>query len=72
LTYAKAYAIIKTAMTEKEILAKIEAYMRKNNLRQYELAKQLGVPESTLNRWLKEKTNISNAYLAVLKNKGII
>ncbi|UCB56732.1 MAG: helix-turn-helix domain-containing protein [Candidatus Omnitrophota bacterium] len=59
-------------MTEKEILAKIEDYMRKNNLRQYELAKKLGVPESTLNRWLKEKTNISNAYLAILKREGII
>ena len=59
-------------MTEKEILAKIEAYMSKTNLRQYELAKQLGIPESTLNRWLKKKTNISNAYLALLKAKGII
>jgi len=59
-------------MTEKQILAKIEAYMKKNNLRQYELAKRLGLPESTLNRWLKEKTNISNAYLIILKEKGII
>jgi len=59
-------------MTEKQILAKIEAYMKKNNLRQYELAKMLGLPESTLNRWLKEKTNISNAYLIILKEKGII
>ncbi|NQT07312.1 MAG: helix-turn-helix transcriptional regulator [Candidatus Omnitrophica bacterium] len=59
-------------MTEREILAKIEAYMAKHNLRQYELAKQIGIPESTLNRWLKKKTNISNAYCAVLKTKGII
>jgi len=59
-------------MTERQVLAKIEEYMRKHNLRQYELAKKLGVPESTLNRWLKEKTNISNAYLIVLKNAGII
>jgi len=59
-------------MTEKQILAKIEAYMKKNNLRQYELAKRLGIPESTLNRWLKEKTNISNAYLTVLRKEGII
>jgi plasmid maintenance system antidote protein VapI len=59
-------------MTEQEILSKIEGYMAKHNLRQYELAKQLGVPESTLNRWLKRKTNISNAYLTVLKSKGII
>jgi len=59
-------------MTEKEILSKIEAYMAKNNLRQYELAKEIGVPESTLNRWLKRKTSISNAYVAVLKTKGVI
>lgn len=59
-------------MTEKEILAKIEAYMSKNNLRQWELAKRLGVPEATLNRWLRGKTNISNAYRVILKNHGII
>jgi len=59
-------------MTDQEIVAKIEAYLAKNNLRQYELAKQIGVPESTLNRWLKRKTTISNAYRAVLKTKGII
>ena len=71
LTDAKAYAIIK-AMTEKEILAKIEDYMKQNNLRQYELAKKIGIPESTLNRWLKRKTDISKAYLVILKQKGII
>lgn len=71
MTCAKAYAIIQT-MTDKEILSKIEDYMRKNNLRQYELAKKIGVPESTLNRWLKEKTNISNAYRAILRKEGII
>jgi len=59
-------------MTEKEILAKIEHYLRKHNLRQWELAKRLGVPEATLNRWLRGKTNISNAYRAILKNHGII
>jgi len=59
-------------MTEQEILAKIEAYMAKHNLRQYELARQLDMPESTLNRWLKKKNDISKAYLAVLKAKGII
>ncbi|MFA5197886.1 MAG: helix-turn-helix transcriptional regulator [Patescibacteria group bacterium] len=59
-------------MTDREILAKIEVFMKKNNLRQYELAKKLGIPESTLNRWLKEKTNISNAYLAILRKEGVI
>jgi len=59
-------------MTEKEILAKIEGYMQKHNLRQWELAKKIGVPEATLNRWLRGKTNISPAYRAILKTKGII
>ncbi len=71
MTYDKAYDIIKT-MTEKEILAKIEQYMAKHNLRQWELAKQLGIPEATLSRWLRKKTNISNAYVNILKNEGII
>jgi len=71
LTDAKACAIIYT-MTDQEIIAKIETYMSKNNLRQYELAKQIGIPESTLNRWVKRKTKISNAYRALLKAKGII
>ncbi|MBU4590728.1 MAG: helix-turn-helix transcriptional regulator [Candidatus Omnitrophica bacterium] len=59
-------------MTETEILAKIENYMKKNNLRQWELAREIGVPEATLNRWLRRKTSISNAYLVILKEKGII
>ena len=71
MTYAQAYAIIQL-MTERQVLAKIEEYMRKHNLKQYELAKKLNIPESTLNRWLKEKTNISNSYLTILKKEGII
>jgi len=59
-------------MTEKEIVAKIQDYIRKHNLRQWELAKQIGVPEATLNRWLRGKTKISNAYRVILKNHGII
>lgn len=59
-------------MTEKEILTKIREYMAKNNLRQYELAKKLGIPEATLNRWLNKKSNISKAYLKILRNEGII
>ena len=59
-------------MTEKEILAKIEDYMVKNNLRQWELARKLGIPEATLNRWLRRKTSISNAYIVILKKEGVI
>ena len=59
-------------MTEKEILEKFREHMAKNNLRQYELANKLGIPEATLNRWLNNKANISNAYLKILKAEGII
>ena len=59
-------------MTEREILAKIEGYMNKHNLRQWELAKKLGVPDGTLNRWLRGRSNISKAYLKILKKEGVI
>ena len=59
-------------MTERAVLRKIEDYMRKNNLRQWELAKKLGVPDGTLNRWLREKSNISKAYLKLLEKEGVI
>ena len=59
-------------MTEKEVLTKIEDYMTEHNLRQWELAKRLGIPEATLNRWLRKKANISNAYLRILKKEGVI
>ena len=59
-------------MTERAVLRKIEEYMRKNNLRQWELAKKLGVPDGTLNRWLREKSNISKAYLKLLEKEGVI
>lgn len=59
-------------MTEREVLSKIEDYMRKNNLRQWEFAKKIGIPDGTLNRWLRERSNISKAYLKLLKKEGVI
>ncbi|MFC1808273.1 helix-turn-helix domain-containing protein [Candidatus Omnitrophota bacterium] len=59
-------------MTEKEILRKIEDYMVKHNLRQWEFAKQIGIPDGTLNRWLRGRSNISRAYLNILKKEGVI
>ncbi len=59
-------------MTEKEILAKIEDYMRKHNLRQWEFAKQIGIPDGTLNRWIRGRSNISKAYLKILKKEEVI
>jgi len=59
-------------MTEKEILSKIETYMRKNKLRQWELAAKLGIPEATFSRWMTRRRNISRAYLKILQKEGII
>jgi transcriptional regulator with XRE-family HTH domain len=59
-------------MTERQILAKINDYMKKHNLRQWELAKKLGVPDGTLNRWLRGKSNISKVYLRMLEKEGVI
>jgi len=59
-------------MTERQVLAKIEDYMKKHNLRQWELAKKLGVPDGTLNRWLRGKSNVSKVYLRVLEKEGVI
>lgn len=59
-------------MTEKEIVGKLKAYMQRNNLRQWEFARKIGVPERTLTRWLNRETKISRAYLRVLEKEGII
>jgi len=72
LTNIKTYDNLILEMTDREIIAKIEDYMRKHNLRQWELAKRLGIPEATLNRWLRKRANISNAYLRILQQAGII
>jgi len=59
-------------MTEQEILSKLKDYMNKHDLRQWELARKLGIPEKTLSRWLNRKANISAAYLRILEKEGII
>ena len=59
-------------MTEKQIIAKIEDYMAKHNLRQWEFASKMGIPEGTLNRWLKGRSNISKFYLKHLQKEGVI
>ena len=64
--------LILSQMTKEEVISKLVHYMEKNNLRQWELAKRLGIPEATLNRWLNKRTNISKAYLRILEKEGII
>lgn len=60
------------SVTDKEILQKLKDYMVKHNLRQWEFAQRLNIPEKTLSRWLNKKANISAAYLRILKKEGII
>ncbi len=59
-------------MTKKEIVSELKDYMHRNNLRQWEFAKKINVPERTLSRWLSKKTKISKAYLRILEKEGII
>jgi len=59
-------------MTDREIAVKIELYLQKNNLRQYELAQRLGIPPSTINRWLKGKASVSKSYRYMLEKEGIV
>jgi len=59
-------------MTEQQVLAKIEDYMKQHNLRQWEFARKIGVPDGTLNRWLRGRSNISKYYLRQLKKEGVI
>ena len=54
------------------MLAKIEDYMKKHNLRQWEFARKIGVPDGTMNRWLRGRSNISKYYLRHLKKEGVI
>ena len=59
-------------MTEKQIIVKIEDYMKQHNLRQWEFANRIGIPDGTLNRWLRGRSNISKAYLVILRKEGVI
>lgn len=53
-------------------IADIQEYMRREGMKQYELAAQIGAPAQTIHRWLRGKANISRAYRVVLETKGIL
>lgn len=59
-------------MTDSEVVNKIRDYLNKHNLRQWELARKLNIPERTLSRWMTKQVKISAAYLRILKEEGII
>ncbi|NQU73298.1 MAG: helix-turn-helix transcriptional regulator [Candidatus Omnitrophica bacterium] len=59
-------------MTDRQIATKLKDYINRNNLRQWEFAKKINVPERTLSRWLSGKTKVSRAYLRILQKEGII
>ncbi len=72
MTNVLTHGILNTDMTDKEIAEKLQDYIKRNNLRQWELARKIGVPERTLSRWLSGKTKVSRAYLRILEDEKII
>lgn len=59
-------------MTDADVVQKIRDYLAKHNLRQWELARKLNIPEKTLSRWMNKQVKISAAYMRILKDEGII
>jgi len=53
-------------------LKEIAEFLISSGKKQYELAAEIGIPPQTLNRWLKGRTKVSNAYTKILRQKGII
>ena len=48
---------------------KLEAYMAERDMKNYELARELGTTEGNISRWLKKKHIIGNAWLELIKIK---
>jgi plasmid maintenance system antidote protein VapI len=59
-------------MRDKASILRLRKYLAENNLRQWELAARLGIPEATFSRWMTGKRNISRAYIQILKKEKII
>ena len=59
-------------MENSEAVVKLASYMQKSKKRQYELAAEIGVPPQTVHRWLRGKTQISRAYLTILRTQKLI
>ncbi len=57
---------------EGETVRQIRGYLARTGKKQYELAAEIGAPVQTVNRWLTGKTDISKAYIQVLKGRGIL
>lgn len=56
-------------MNETRLIIKaLKKIMLSRGLRQYQLAAVLGVPASSLNRWMKGKHWISPAWMTLIKN----
>lgn len=53
----------------KESLKKLKKHMTRENLNQRETAAWLGTSESQVNRWLKGKHEISNAWKIIITQK---
>jgi len=56
---------------DRKIVAEILSYLERNDMKQYQLAQRLGVPPSTVTRWIKTG-KIGNQSIQLLKRDGIL
>lgn len=59
-------------ITKEEVGKQLRAYMKKNDLKQYQLARVLDTTEVQVWRWLNCKSNLNKGSIAILKAKGIL
>lgn len=50
-----------------DTIGRLQAYMKRHNLKQWQMAHVLKVPERTLQRWLSGKVKMSQAYQRALE-----
>ncbi len=62
----------RNGIASQHLIRQLMTYLERTGKRQYELAAELGVPTPTVNRWIKGKVRISNAYQVILRSKGIL
>ena len=55
-----------------DLIEKIKTYLKNNDLSQCDLSYMLKIPQPTINRWLKGKSEVSPKKRRLLKQKGII
>lgn len=59
-------------ITKEEVRRQLKVYMKKHNLKQYELARILNTTENQIWRWLNCKSKLHKGSIAILEAKGIL